>query len=134
MTDLCIFAPMQTKERMWRAWNELCFNLESFNPIFTAVMLKVQCTIGLSDYEARDEALQQLIVPLGGEYGLSAGSPLKKTHRQLFAEFYESVTGDKLTALLERGVRPVASEELFSAMLRLPHSPHHPALEYSTPR
>ena len=82
-------------------------------------MLKVQCTIGLSDYEARDEALQQLIVPLGGEYGLSAGSPLKKTHRQLFSEFYESVTGDKLTALLERRVRPVASEELFSAMLRL---------------
>jgi hypothetical protein len=44
-------------------WAELCFNLESFNPVFTAVMLKVQCTLGASDYVRRDEALQCLIQP-----------------------------------------------------------------------
>ncbi len=57
--------------RLAPVWAELCYNLESFNPVFTAVMLKVQCTIGQSDYVRRDEALQCLIVPLAGEYGLA---------------------------------------------------------------
>ena len=30
-------------------WAEMAYNLESFNPIFTACMLKVQCTIGSSE-------------------------------------------------------------------------------------
>lgn len=54
---------------------ELAFNLESFNPAFTAVLLKVQSTIGLSGYHARDEALKRLILPLAGEYGLHADQP-----------------------------------------------------------
>ncbi len=44
---------------------ELAYNLESFNPAFTAVLLKVQSTIGHSDYVARDLALKNLIQPLG---------------------------------------------------------------------
>lgn len=52
---------------------ELCFNLESFNPAFAAVLLRVQSTIGNSDYQRRDEALKQLIVPLAGEYGMHNG-------------------------------------------------------------
>merc|ERR1712003_198848 len=51
-------------------WAEMAFNLESFNPVFTACMLKVQCTLGSSDYVARDACLQRLIQPLAGEYGL----------------------------------------------------------------
>jgi len=35
--------------------HELAYNLESFNPAFTAVLLKVQSTIGLSDYVRRDQ-------------------------------------------------------------------------------
>ena len=35
--------------------HELAYNLESFNPAFTAVLLKVQRTIGLSDYVRRDQ-------------------------------------------------------------------------------
>ena len=30
-------------------WAEMAYNLESFNPVFTACMLKVQCTIGSSE-------------------------------------------------------------------------------------
>ena len=43
--------------------------------------LQVQCTIGRSDYAARDGALKALIQPLAGEYGMhngeaqGAGSP-----------------------------------------------------------
>lgn len=52
---------------------ELAYNLESFNPAFTAVLLKVQATIGHSDYVARDMALKNLIQPLAGEYGMHNG-------------------------------------------------------------
>ena len=52
---------------------ELAYNLESFNPAFTAVLLKVQSTIGHSDYVARDLALKHLIQPLAGEYGMHNG-------------------------------------------------------------
>ena len=37
--------------------HELAYNLESFNPAFTAVLLKVQSTIGLTDYVRRDQVL-----------------------------------------------------------------------------
>lgn len=50
-------------------------------------MLKVQMTVGATDYRQRDHALQQLIQPLAGEYGVVIGAPLLKTHRQLFAEW-----------------------------------------------
>ena len=52
---------------------ELAYNLESFNPAFTAVLLKVQSTIGHSNYVARDLALKNLIQPLAGEYGMHNG-------------------------------------------------------------
>jgi len=54
-------------------FNELTFNLESFNPAFTSVLLKVQSSIGTSDYVRRDNALKHLIVPLAGEYGMHNG-------------------------------------------------------------
>ena len=52
---------------------ELAYNLESFNPAFTAVLLKVQSTIGHTDYVGRDLALKHLIQPLAGEYGMHNG-------------------------------------------------------------
>ena len=54
---------------------ELAYNLESFNPAFTAVLLKVQSTIGRSDYVRRDLALKNLIQPLAGEYGMHNDEP-----------------------------------------------------------
>ena len=79
--------------------NELAYNLESFNPAFTAVLLKVgsdkilgalsaahcqsgvaivcpaqvQSSIGFTDYVRRDMALKNLIQPLAGEYGMHNG-------------------------------------------------------------
>ena len=57
-------------QRLRPVMNELAYNLESFNPAFTAVLLKVQQTIGVSDYVRRDVALKNLIQPLAGEYGM----------------------------------------------------------------
>ena len=107
----------QVHSRLAPVWAELCYNLESFNPVFTAVLLKVQCTLGQSDYVRRDAALQCLIVPLAGEYGLAAEYKLGKTHRQLFADFYASVTGQELEAFLATRPESPHAEHFFSAML-----------------
>merc|ERR1712032_1507215 len=80
--------------------------------------------MGLTGYYARDRALRSLIQPLAGEYGLKSGPEAQgSTHRELFAEFYESVTNEPLSALLaEEGsdvaVRPEAAEALFQQMMR----------------
>lgn len=64
-----------TEPRVRAVMHELAYNLESFNPAFTAVLLKVQRTIGVSNYVARDVALKHLIQPLAGEYGMHNNEP-----------------------------------------------------------
>lgn len=70
-----------------------------------------------ADYERRDVALQNLIQPLAGEYGVSIGMPLMKTHRKLFSEFYESVMHEPLAALLEKDPSPPLSSAFFAKMM-----------------
>lgn len=97
-------------------FNELCYNLESFNPAFTSCILMVQRTIGRSDYVRRDMALKNLIQPLAGEYGMHNGMPQLSTHRELFSNFFMSLFGYSLEDVLAEGVQPEASELLFSQM------------------
>uniref|UniRef100_A0A7S0N812 Thiaminase-2/PQQC domain-containing protein n=1 Tax=Pyramimonas obovata TaxID=1411642 RepID=A0A7S0N812_9CHLO len=104
--------------RMWKVWNEFAHNLETFNPVFTACLLKIQCTIGQSDYVRRDECLRNLIQPLAGEYGMHNDEPMGKTHRKLFSEWYESCTGEHLATLMAAEASPVHSEHLFACMMR----------------
>uniref|UniRef100_A0A061RDK2 Iron-containing redox enzyme family protein n=1 Tax=Tetraselmis sp. GSL018 TaxID=582737 RepID=A0A061RDK2_9CHLO len=109
-------------ESSWRTklrpvLRELAYNLESFNPLFTAVLLKVQCGIGETDYVRRDNALKNLIQPLAGEYGMHNGEPQAKTHRELFSEFYESLMGEPLEELMREDPAPELSRKAFQAML-----------------
>uniref|UniRef100_A0A7S0WIL9 Uncharacterized protein n=1 Tax=Chlamydomonas leiostraca TaxID=1034604 RepID=A0A7S0WIL9_9CHLO len=99
-------------------FNELCFNLESFNPAFTSCLLMVQRTIGVSDYVRRDMALKNLIQPLAGEYGMHNNQPQLKTHRELFADFYASLFGTSLEDLIREGVAPAAAQKLWAQMNR----------------
>ena len=68
-------APLPAASRLRPVMHELAYNLESFNPAFTAVLLRVQQTIGHSDYVRRDAALKGLIQPLAGEYGMHNNEP-----------------------------------------------------------
>lgn len=43
--------------------------------------------------------------------------PLGKTHRRLFAEWYESVFGEPLSALMDENIAPEASQKLFAKMM-----------------
>ena len=102
-----------------RLWSEMCYNLESFNAVFTSVLLKVQLTIGTTDYANRDRALKSLIQPLGGEYGLStASSGMLMSHRELFQTFYESIHGaGSMPGLLERAGSAPEGESFLRTML-----------------
>lgn len=106
------------KNKLRPVLNELAFNLESFNPAFAAVVLKVQCSIGHSDYVRRDDALKALIQPLAGEYGMHNGALQGATHRQLFSDWYEGLWGESLEALMAEGTPPAASHKLFAHMMR----------------
>lgn len=99
-------------------FNELCFNLESFNPAFAACLLQVQRTIGVSDYVRRDMALKNLIQPLAGEYGMHNNQPQLKTHRELFSDFFQSLFGYPLTSLLADSPSPAAAQLLYNQMMR----------------
>jgi hypothetical protein len=111
------------ESRLKPAFGEMALNLETFNPVFTACMMQVQMTAGQSDYEQRDQCLQRLMQPLAGEYGLHAEEPLGKTHRALFREWYESVTGGEaegqsLQALLkDSNTGAPKAEWLFQRMI-----------------
>lgn len=75
-------------------------------------------------YVSRDACLQNLIQPLAGEYGLHERDPLGKTHRQLFSDWYTSVTRKPLSSILERSegpdaeLAPHAGRLLFAQMMR----------------
>lgn len=98
--------------------NELAYNLESFNPAFTAVLLKIQSSIGFSDYVRRDMALKHLIQPLAGEYGMHNGQEQAKTHRELFSDFYADLMREPLEKTLAENPRPFWSVALFGQMMR----------------
>ena len=74
-------------------------------------------TVGETDYERRDAALAALIQPLAGEYGLHADQPMGRTHRALFATFYEDLLREPLADALARDPAPRPSTTLFAAMM-----------------
>ncbi len=52
--DLLAALPAESwEQKLAPVMNELAYNLESFNPAFAAVVLRVQCTIGKTDYVRR---------------------------------------------------------------------------------
>jgi hypothetical protein len=56
--DLLAALPADSwEDKLAPVMNELAYNLESFNPAFAAVVLRVQCTIGKTDYVRRGASL-----------------------------------------------------------------------------
>lgn len=106
------------EDKLAPVMNELAYNLESFNPAFTAVLLRVQSTIGKTDYVCRDNALKNLIQPLAGEYGMHNGEPQAKTHRELFSLFYADLMKQPLETVLSKNPEPRFSKILFDQMMR----------------
>jgi len=113
--NLRALSPADWEAKLRPVMDELAYNLESFNPAFTAVLLKVQSTIGMTDYRRRDLALKHLIQPLAGEYGMHNGEAQAETHRELFSRFYADLLRGAMGA---PAARPAAAELLFAQMMR----------------
>ncbi len=69
------------------------YNFEFYDGMFACIAANVQMAMDAIDYTARYQAMQHLLLPFCSEYGIEANRPLLRTHRQLFAEFYQSVAG-----------------------------------------
>lgn len=104
------------RQRLTPVLAELCFNLESFNPAFASVILRVQSSLGSSDYLRRDAALKRLIVPLAGEYGMHNGEAQSKTHRELFDDWVYSLLGRSASSLIEEEREPAAARAMWDRM------------------
>jgi hypothetical protein len=117
--DLLAALPADSwQEKLGPVMNELAYNLESFNPAFAAVVLRVQCTIGKTDYVRRDAALKSLIQPLAGEYGMHNGEEQARTHRELFSMFYADLMKEPLEGVLKANPEPRHGKVLFDQMMR----------------
>lgn len=69
------------------------YNFEFYDGLFALMAANVQLALDDSDYSRRYAAMQELLRPFASEFGLEAGRPLAKTHRELYAEFHRVVTG-----------------------------------------
>eukprot|EP00889_Picochlorum_renovo_P007594 jgi/Picre1/34624/NNA_002092.t1 len=93
--------------------------LTLFSLVFQqSLLLRVQSTIGKTDYVHRDNALKNLIQPLAGEYGMHNGEPQAKTHRELFSLFYADLMKQPLETVLSKNPEPHFSKILFDQMMR----------------
>ncbi|MDL4774080.1 hypothetical protein [Actinomadura xylanilytica] len=72
---------------------------EAFDLMFAIIASSVQATHDVSPYDARYVTMQNVLQPFASEYGIEPGRPLQNTHRKLYAEFYESATGEPWPAL-----------------------------------
>jgi hypothetical protein len=69
------------------------YNFEFYDALVASIAANVQASMDGGDYSSRYEAMQQLLRPYCSEYGIEAGRPLAKTHRELYARFYRDAAG-----------------------------------------
>lgn len=69
------------------------YNFEFYDALFPLAAGRVQCSMDAGQYSRRYRAMQSLMRPFCSEFGIEAGRPLLRTHRELFAEFYLAATG-----------------------------------------
>jgi hypothetical protein len=71
----------------------LGYNFEYYDALFALIMSNTLLSMSDGAYTPRYRAAQFLLRPFCSEYGIEAGRPLTRTHRELYAEFYQRVVG-----------------------------------------
>lgn len=74
------------------------YNFEFYDALFALISSSVQLSLldPEADYTPRHEAMQNVLQPFASEFGIEAGRPLQRSHRQLYAEFFVRATGEKI--------------------------------------
>jgi len=69
-------------------------DFESYDVLFAYIAAYVQDSMEETSYSRRYKWMQSLLRPYCSEFGIEAGRPLMRTHRELFAEFYRLAVGE----------------------------------------
>jgi hypothetical protein len=69
------------------------YNFEFYDALFALALANVQLSMVEGDYTPRQAAMQAALLPFCSEYGVELGRDLQRTHRSLYAAFYETATG-----------------------------------------
>lgn len=95
--------PLLPRQRWPEFLQGVGFNFEHYDALFALMAANVQLSVDALDYSARYRAMQALLQPFCSEFGIEAGRPLSRTHRELYAGFYEAATGAPLPERYARG-------------------------------
>jgi hypothetical protein len=79
------------------------YNFEFYDAIFAVVLAEVQLSLGEGDYTPRHQAMQAALLPFCSEFGIELRSDLQRSHRALYAEFFQVATGGVLPERYPRG-------------------------------
>ncbi|HVY46647.1 MAG TPA: hypothetical protein VHB21_12250, partial [Minicystis sp.] len=79
------------------SWPELLhgmgYNFEFYDGLFVLMLANVQLSFDAGDYTPRHRAMQQALIPFCSEFGIELGHGVQRTHRDLYAEFFQIATG-----------------------------------------
>ena len=72
------------------------YNFEFYDALFALALANVQLSMVEGEYTPRQAAMQAALLPFCSEYGVELGQELQRTHRSLYADFYETATGSPM--------------------------------------
>ena len=79
------------------------YNFELYDALFALVLANVQLSFDEGDYTPRHEAMQKALLPFCSEFGIELRQDLQRSHRSLYAEFFETATGAAMPERYPRG-------------------------------
>lgn len=92
--DFCAKLPSLPKSQYPDALLGMGHLYEAFDLMFAVIAANIQATHDESPYVARYVTMQNVLQPFASEYGIEPDRKLQKTHRELYADFYTSATGE----------------------------------------
>jgi len=76
-----------------RALTGMGYLYEAFDLMFAIIATNIQATHDQSDYQARFNAMQNVLRPFASEFGIEPDRPLQRPHRKLYLDFYQAAAG-----------------------------------------
>ena len=95
--------PGQPRASWPRMMHGMGYNFEFYDALFALVLANVQLSFDEGDYTPRHEAMQAALLPFCSEFGIELGRELRRSHRRLYAQFFEAATGSVMPERYPRG-------------------------------
>jgi len=103
MRDFYRVFPGESRAPWPQMMHGMGYNFEFYDALFALVLANVQLSFDDGEYTSRQEAMQAALLPFCSEYGIELRQDLQRTHRRLYAEFFEAATGSAMPERYPRG-------------------------------